>query len=267
VTRFLGLDFASLTLPEAAEIIAARPAYAPFAYVVTPNADHLVRLRLDRRISAEAGQGARPIVAEPLQAIYRRAAMCLLDSRAVALLAFLFRLKAPPIVTGSDLTERLLARHILPGERIAIIGLSPVWLPALIARYDLAPPAHYDPPMGFERDPAEVAKVVAFVKAYPARFVFLAVGSPKQERLAALLARTDGVTGTGLCIGASLEFLCGARRRAPGMVSRCGMEWAWRLMHEPQRLAHRYLIDSPKVIALLWRQRRMTVRLRRRLRA
>jgi N-acetylglucosaminyldiphosphoundecaprenol N-acetyl-beta-D-mannosaminyltransferase len=256
--RFLGFDFASLTLPEAAETIAARPADQPFAYVVTPNADHLVRLRLK---SAEAGH------AEPLQAIYRRAALCLLDSRAVAVLAFLFRLKAPPVVTGSGLTERLLERHVLPGERITIIGLSPVWLPGLIARYELAPPAHFDPPVGFERDPAEVAKVVAFVKAYPARFVFLAVGSPRQERLAAILAQTDGVSGTGLCIGAGLEFLCGARRRAPAMVSRCGLEWAWRLMQEPRRLARRYLIDSPKVIALLWRQRRMTIRLRRRLRA
>jgi exopolysaccharide biosynthesis WecB/TagA/CpsF family protein len=262
--RFLGLDFAILTLLEAAATIAARSADQAFAYVVTPNADHLVRLRLDGSKSAEAGQGALP---EPLHAIYRRAALCLLDSRAVALLARLFRLNAPPVVSGSDLTQRLLANHILPGERIVIIGLSPVWLPGLIARYELAPPAHYDPPMGFERDPAEVSKVVAFVKAYPARFVFLAVGSPKQERLAALLARTEGVSGTGLCIGASLEFLCGARRRAPAMVSRCGMEWAWRLMQEPRRLARRYLIDSPRVIALLWRQRRMTVRLQRRLRA
>ncbi|HET6607973.1 MAG TPA: WecB/TagA/CpsF family glycosyltransferase [Rhodopila sp.] len=260
MTRFLGLDFADLALSDAAEAIAERPAGAPFAYVVTPNADHLVRLRLGNRL-VETGQ------AESLRAIYRRAALCLLDSRAVALLAALFRLKPPPVVAGSELTERLLAHHVLPGERIVIIGLSPVWLPALIGRYDLAPPAHYDPPMSFERNPAEVAKVVAFLKAHPARFVFLAVGSPRQERLAALLAETKGVTGMGLCIGASLEFLCGARRRAPRMLQRCGLEWVWRLVQEPRRLSHRYLVDSPKVIALLWRQRRMTVRLRRRLRA
>jgi N-acetylglucosaminyldiphosphoundecaprenol N-acetyl-beta-D-mannosaminyltransferase len=258
--RFLGLDFADLTLSEAAEAIAARPADALFAYAVTPNADHLVRLRIGSRM-------AETTPAEPLQAIYRRAALCLLDSRAVALLAMLFRLKPPSVVAGSDLTERVLARHILPGERIAIIGLSPVWLPALIGRYDLAPPAHYDPPMGFEHNPAEVAKVVAFIKAHPARLIFLAVGSPRQERLAALLAGTNGVTGTGLCIGASLEFLCGARSRAPLGIRRCGLEWAWRLMQEPRRLARRYLVNSPKVIVLLWRQRRMTVRLQRRLRA
>jgi exopolysaccharide biosynthesis WecB/TagA/CpsF family protein len=249
--RFLGLDFACLSLSGAAEAIAARPADAPFAYVVTPNADHLVRL-LEVRTLAD---------------IYGRAALCLLDSRVVALVGGLLGLNTPPVVTGSDLTEALLSRHIVPGERIVIIGLSPVWVPALMARYDLAPPAHYDPPMGLERNPDALARVVAFVRDHPARLVFLAVGSPRQEILADILARTDGVTGTGLCIGASLEFLCGARRRAPGQMRRCGLEWAWRLAREPRRLARRYLIDSPRIIALLWRQPRPGGQWRRRLRA
>src|SRR5206468_4829627 len=123
----------------------------------------------------------------------------------------------------------------VPGEQIGIIGLSPVWVPALLARYDLAPPAHYNPPMGFERDPAAIAGIVSFLKAHPVRLIFLAVGSPRQEILADILARTPGVTGTGLCIGASLEFLCGARNRAPGVVRRWGLEWAWRLAQEPRR--------------------------------
>ncbi len=249
--RFLGLDFACLSLSDAAGAIAARPADAPFAYVVTPNADHLVRLFESRALAD----------------IYRRSALCLLDSRVVALVGGLLGLMTPPVVTGSDLTELLLSRHIVPGERIAVIGLSPVWVPALMARYDLAPPAHYDPPMGFDRDPDALARIVAFVRDHPARLVFLAVGSPRQEILADILARADGATGTGLCIGASLEFLCGARRRAPGQVRRCGLEWAWRLAQEPRRLARRYLIDSPRIIALLWRQRRPGGRWRRRLRA
>lgn len=251
MTRFLGLLFAPLSLPAAAEAIAARPATAPFAYVVTPNADHLVR-----------------IAREPaLRDVYRRAGWCLLDSQAVSLLARLLRLRPPPVVTGSALTEHLLSQHLLPGERITIIGLSPVWLPALMARYDLAPPAHYDPPMGFEHDPAEIARIAAFVRAHPARFVFLAVGSPRQERLADHLARTPGTTGVGLCIGAGLEFLAGARRRAPEWMGRWGLEWAWRLVQEPRRLGRRYLLDSPRVIVLLMRQRLALVRSRRRLRA
>jgi N-acetylglucosaminyldiphosphoundecaprenol N-acetyl-beta-D-mannosaminyltransferase len=236
---FLGQDFACLPLRRAAERIAGRPKEAPLSYVVTPNADHLVRLSRDAS----------------LRNIYRRAGLCLLDSQAVSLLARLLRLSAPPVVRGSDLAEHLLTHHLLPGERIAIIGLSPVWLPALMARFDLAPPAHYDPPPGFDRNPVELARIEAFLRAYPARFIFLAVGSPRQEILAHRLARLPDLTGTALCIGAGLEFLCGAHRRAPALLRASGLEWAWRLAGEPRRLGRRYLLDSPRVIGLLMRQR------------
>jgi exopolysaccharide biosynthesis WecB/TagA/CpsF family protein len=235
----LGLDFASLDATEAASRIAGRPADAPFGYVVTPNADHFVRVSRD---------------AELLR-IYRGAMLCLLDSRVVSGVAHLLALPAPKVSSGSDLTACLLAHHLRPGERITIVGLSPAWLPALVARCGLAPPAHYHPPMGFERDPAALAAAVAFVLSNPARFIFLAVGSPRQECLAAAIAAAGGATGTGLCTGASLEFLSGARRRAPAFMRRAGLEWLFRLATDPVRLFRRYMIESPVVIALLLRQR------------
>jgi N-acetylglucosaminyldiphosphoundecaprenol N-acetyl-beta-D-mannosaminyltransferase len=235
----LGLDFANLTVAQAAASIAERPAGAPFGYVVTPNADHLVRLNRDAR----------------LHAVYRNPALCVLDSRVVSGLAWLLGLPAPAVVPGSDLTAHLLAHHLRPGERITIVGLSPVWLPALVTHYDLAPPAHHNPPMGFEHDPIAFDAAVAFVLDHPARFVLLAVGSPRQEYLAAAIGATRGATGTGLCIGASLEFLAGARRRAPRLMSQMGLEWLFRLAADPRRLFRRYLIDSPVVIALLLKQR------------
>ena len=237
--QLLGLSFADLNLPAAAARIAEHPADAAFGYVVTPNADHLVRLGRD------AG----------LCAIYQRAALCLLDSRVVFGLSRLFGLKAPPVVPGSDLTAYLLAHHLQPNERITIVGLSPIWLPALVRRLGLAAPAHHDPPMGFEHDPEAFAAAIAFVRDNPSRFVFLAVGSPRQEFLAAAIAAAGNATGTGLCIGASLEFLAGARRRAPRFMQRIGVEWLFRLATDPRRLFRRYLIDSPAVIVLLLKQR------------
>ena len=225
-------------MARAASHIANRGPDAPFGYVVTPNADHLVRLSRD----------------PGLRAIYRNAAACLLDSRVVAGLGRLIGLRVPATAPGSDVTSHLLRHHLRTGERITIVGLSPEWLPALMVRCGLAPPAHYDPPMGFEHDPVAFAAAVAFVRSHPARFVFLAVGSPRQEYLAAALAACGDVTGTGLCIGASLEFLAGARLRAPRPMRLAGLEWLFRLAGNP-RLFRRYLIDSPAVIALLLRQR------------
>lgn len=237
--HLLGLDFADLAPAEAATIIASRPAGAPFRYVVTPNADHLVRL-------------ARQPMLLPL---YRDALMCLMDSRVVARAAGAIGLAVPRVTTGSDLTERLLRDHVLPGERVTIIGLRPAHIPGLIARCGIAPPAHYDPPMGFERDPAELRRTVDFVLRHPARLVFLAVGSPRQERLAAAIAATGQAVGTGLCVGASLDFLAGAERRAPRWTQRAGLEWLHRLAGDPKRLARRYLLDNPPVFALLLRER------------
>lgn len=237
--RLLDLDFADLDAAAAAAWLAARPADAPFAYVVTPNADHLVRL------------ARRPA----LLPAYRNAGLCLLDSRVVAGVGRLLGLAVPRVAVGSDVTAALLQQHLRPGERVTIIGLPPAWLPALVDRCGLAPPAHHNPPMGFAADRAAFAAAVAFVLAHPARFTFLAVGSPHQEILAATIAATGRATGVGLCIGASLAFLAGASRRAPAWMRAAGLEWLFRLGCEPRRLWRRYLVQSPMVLWLLLRCR------------
>lgn len=237
--RLLGLDFADLDVAEAAAQIAARSPDAPFGYVVTPNADHLVRL-------------ARQPALLPL---YRDATLCLLDSRVVRRMARLLGLPVPRVAPGSDLTAALLRHHLLPGERVTLIGLHPRYLPSLMTACRLAPPAHYQPPIGFERDPVELRRTVDFVLAHPARFIFLATGSPRQERLATAIAATGRATGTGLCVGASLDFLAGAARRAPAWLQRAGLEWLHRLGTDPRRLSRRYLIDDPPIFALLLRER------------
>ncbi len=96
-----------------------------------------------------------------------------------------------------------------------------------------------------------MARAVRFVIDNPARFVFLAVGSPRQEMLAAAIKATGAARGTGLCIGASLEFLAGAIPRAPGFMQRAGNEWLHRLLVDPRRLGRRYLLDNPVIFRLL----------------
>jgi exopolysaccharide biosynthesis WecB/TagA/CpsF family protein len=235
----LGLSFADLDAEAAAARLAERPAGAPFRYVVTPNTDHIVRLSRD----------------PSLWPLYEAAAVRLLDSRVIAGVARLFGLRAPRVATGSDVAAALLRRHLRPSERVTIVGLDAAHLPRLIARLGLANPAHHNPPMGFEHDKAAFQATVDFVLAHPARFVFLAVGSPRQERLAAAIAATGQATGTGLCVGAALEFLAGARRRAPAWMRRIGLEWLVRLVSDPARLGRRYLIDGPAIVRLLWRER------------
>jgi N-acetylglucosaminyldiphosphoundecaprenol N-acetyl-beta-D-mannosaminyltransferase len=238
-TPLLGLLLADMDAAAAAAALATLAADAPFAYVMTPNADNFVRISRD----------------PALRAIYERALIRLLDSRVVARAARLLGLAPPAVAPGSDLTAELLRHHLAPGERVTIIGLRPAYLAPLIAACEIAPPFHHNPPMGFERDPAAMRAAVEFVLAHPARFVFLAVGSPRQEMLADAIRATGRATGLGLCVGASLEFLAGASRRAPRWMQRAGLEWLHRLGSDPRRLARRYLVDNPPVFKLLLRER------------
>ncbi len=236
--RLLGLDFADLDTAQAAAWLAQRPCRAPFGYVVTPNADHLVRLRRS----------------PALVSLYEQALLRLLDSRVVARLAMGLGLATPRVVPGSDLTTLILRRHLHAGERLTIIGLHPSHLLALIHKTGIAPPAHHNPPSGFERDPRALREAVDFALANPARFTLLAVGSPRQEILAAAIQATGKATGTGLCIGASLDFLSGAAARAPRWMQQAGLEWLHRLASNPRRMARRYLRSSPQILPLLIRE-------------
>lgn len=75
-----------------------------------------------------------------------------------------------------------------------------------------------------------------------ARLVFVALGCPKQELW---MARMRGrIPAVMLGIGAALPLLVGETKRAPLWIRQMGMEWAFRLAQEPQRLMKRYLTTN-----------------------
>jgi exopolysaccharide biosynthesis WecB/TagA/CpsF family protein len=59
--------------------------------------------------------------------------------------------------------------------------------------------------------------------------------------------------GLALCVGAALNFLTGAERRAPRWMQRLALEWLYRLLQDPRRLARRYLVRGPRVLGYLLR--------------
>lgn len=95
------------------------------------------------------------------------------------------------------------------------------------------------PPMGFDPTGPGGAEVLAELDASGARLVFLALGAPKQEILAArgrVVAPQIGFAS----IGAGLDFLAGTQVRAPRLFRRLSLEWLWRMGSNPRRLAWRY---------------------------
>jgi N-acetylglucosaminyldiphosphoundecaprenol N-acetyl-beta-D-mannosaminyltransferase len=106
--------------------------------------------------------------------------------------------------------------------------------------------------MGFIMKLEAVEECLHFVEqASPFRFCFLAVGSPQQEMLAALLRQRGIARGLALCVGASLNFLTGTERRAPLWVQKLSLEWLYRLAQNPRRLWVRYLVRGPRIFGQL----------------
>jgi UDP-N-acetyl-D-mannosaminouronate:lipid I N-acetyl-D-mannosaminouronosyltransferase len=65
-------------------------------------------------------------------------------------------------------------------------------------------------------------------------FVFVAMGSPRQELLIASLY--DAHPAVYLGLGGSFDVYGGRKRRAPRRLQQMGLEWAYRLIREPGRI-------------------------------
>jgi exopolysaccharide biosynthesis WecB/TagA/CpsF family protein len=233
VVSLLGIEFNNVSRETVTRHLLARPAAAPFAYIVTPNADHIDRLRRIPR----------------LRGVYRRAMLRLLDSRLLFLFAKALHLAKPTVITGADLTESLLP--LLGGRRVAVVGMRNKDFVALASRYKAVEFIRHDPPMGLLYDHEGFAAAMDFIRTAQAPFTFLALGSPVQELLAYAVAARGDAVGVGLCVGAALEFAAGTARRAPPWMRNYGLEWLHRLAGDPWRLTGRYLIANPRVFIAL----------------
>jgi N-acetylglucosaminyldiphosphoundecaprenol N-acetyl-beta-D-mannosaminyltransferase len=231
--NLLGLSFNNLDVTEAVTMLVERNPTAPFAYVVTPNADHIARLtRLPELIP-----------------IYKAAWLCLLDSHVISNAARLFRVPAPRVSTGADVTAVLLSTLLI--QDVAIIGFSQAHLAVLRERCRSVNFTLHTPPMNLATNPVAFAAARDFAIKAKAHFTLIGLGSPLQELLAHSIAAEPNATGIGLCIGAALEFCAGVTPRAPVWMQNAGLEWFHRLVRDPRRLARRYLIDNPPVLLSL----------------
>ena len=232
------IGISPMGLEEATELLAARPADAPFEYMLTANAQVLVLL-------------AKP--GHPLRAAYDQAWLRLTDGQIPRFLARLATGARFPLAAGSDMTVRLLERHITAGDHITIIGGTPDLPDELRKRYAVRHIHLHDPPMGYINQPEAVAACIRFVREHPARFVFIATGVPRSEALALRLRQEGDITGTGMTIGSSLRFAVGEVPRAPAWMRATGTEWLFRLLSEPRRLWRRYVVESSPIFLLAWR--------------
>ncbi len=236
---FLDIEFDSATYPQVSKELDRLSRRDTFAYVVTPNVDHV--LLLNPRSPSPS--------TERFRAAYAAANMRLCDSRILQKLARLHDVTLD-VVTGSDLTAHLFRNGNLDGRKVAIVGGDAQMLIELRERFPPIQIVQHQPPMGVLQNPQAAQEIISFVEHERAHYVLLAIGAPQSEIIAHQCAVAGKSIGVGLCVGASIEFLLDRKRRAPRWTQSLGLEWAFRLLSEPNRLWKRYLVTGPRIFVL-----------------
>lgn len=170
---------------------------------------------------------------------FRQADILLRDG--VGLKAALAALGCPPglNMNGTDFIPQLLAA--LPAQRLAVYGTASPWLERGVeVLRRRTPHAVIDTDHGFH--PLE-RYVEAAVSLKP-DIVLLAMGMPRQEILAAEMKAALSHPALIVNGGAIVDFFAGRVRRAPPALRHLGLEWTYRLAHEPKRLFNRYCVGG-----------------------
>jgi N-acetylglucosaminyldiphosphoundecaprenol N-acetyl-beta-D-mannosaminyltransferase len=113
--------------------------------------------------------------------------------------------------------------------------------PGLQIAYAFSPPFR-------SLDQQESTKISQEISASGARILFVGLGCPKQEKW--MGEQKGKIPAVMLGVGAAFDFHAGTKSQAPGWMQTIGLEWFFRLIHEPRRLAKRYLYTNPRFILL-----------------
>lgn len=98
------------------------------------------------------------------------------------------------------------------------------------------------------------SEALAAISTFRPTIVLIGMGMPLQEHF--LIENLDLLPPAHYaCVGGALDFLTGNKILAPEPIRKAGLEWLWRLAHEPTRLAGRYLVEPFKLAAVLLRNR------------
>ena len=225
-----GVPFDRVTTAEALDRIDQMISSGRFHHVVTANVDFLVRARCDPE----------------LHRVLCEAHMVVCDGMPIRWASFLFGNPLPERVAGVDLSAGLLQRAERNGYRVFFLGGAPHVADQAIRNVQrkhshIIISGSYSPPMTSleEMDDGEICRRV--LMAQP-DVLFVCFGCPKSEKWIARYGRLLGCPVT-IGVGATIDFLANRVKRAPIWMQRCGLEWLFRMVQEPRRLARRYLGD------------------------
>lgn len=242
--KFMNTEIDNLTMKEALVRIDELIKENKNAYVVTPNVDHIIQIE----------RGGELVEA------YKNADLILTDGKPLIWISKWYGTPIKEKISGSDLFPRLCALAAIKGYKMYFLGaaegVAATAANNLIKKYPgLQVVGTYSPPIGFEKDVAEMEKIKKQIKEAAPHILIVGLGCPKQEMFIFHHREALGVP-ISLGLGASLDFEAGNIKRAPKWMADHGLEWLFRITQDPKRMIKRYLVDDRKILGIAIKYRR-----------
>lgn len=216
-------------------------------YVVPINVDVVVKIEQDAY----------------LKKIVDSADIAFVDGKPLVWISQFYRQPVKAKISGSDLVPLLCREAAKSGFSLFFLGGKEGV--ALQAKQHLEKQypginisGTYAPPLGFEKDIAEINKINNMISSIHPDLLIVCLGCPKQEKwIYENYQKYNAIVS--ICAGATIDFLAGNVRRAPVWMSEHGLEWLYRFCQEPARLFKRYFVDDIQIFKLIWKYKKTAV--------
>jgi N-acetylglucosaminyldiphosphoundecaprenol N-acetyl-beta-D-mannosaminyltransferase len=190
---------------------------------------------------------------EELRRIIAECALVSADGQAVVWASRLLGDPLPARVAGIDLMHELLGLSERKGYRVFLLGAKKDVLDQAVANArEMYPGVQIVGVRDGYFDDDEADAVAASIQAAAPDILFVAMPSPRKEYWLAQYG-TQITVPFVMGVGGSVDVLAGRTRRAPRVLQRVGLEWAYRLAQEPRRLFKRYLVGNVRFCVLVLR--------------
>ena len=228
----LNAEFGSVTLQDTVDWARDWIESGQRGYICTVNVAILMMMRADHNLQRFV-DGASLVVADGPPLIWA---------------SHLQRDALPERVTGVDLVDELCELSSEEGFGVYFLGARREVIETAVARLKARHPGLQiagiaDGYFGA----AEAPERARAVRESGAKLLFVGMGVPRQEEFLESQWEELGVS-LAIPVGGSFEVVAGTARRAPLLLQRVGMEWAFRLAQEPRRLWKRYLVTNTQFI-------------------
>lgn len=154
----------------------------------------------------------------------------------------------PANLNGTDFVPALLTYMTRP-KRVGLVGARPETLAKARENFERHAPWHefiaiHD---GFFED-SQSPDIAAEIARHEVDVLLVAMGTPRQEKWIDSHIRPEHARLV-IGVGALFDFVAGQVPRAPGSFRKLRIEWLYRFLQEPRRLAGRYFVGGPIFVA------------------